>query len=553
MVGFAQKYVKDAGIGTIVALMLPYTVVLLVLWTLLADRLERLRSSARTELRPYGRPTGGCRANPRWSRSGPSAGRRADHRRSRLGRVRPPRGRTSSGDGRSIPRSPRSLSALSDPGRRRSPPAPRKGRAGVGRLDLRLLDLEVRASHPRDIGLTDCRFAAVPVLRYALIDNLFLDGSALPGLDADRLEARGGVSLKGAVVTGELRLSGCRLDGNLSLDGASVTCPGRAALTADGIALRSVELRGARIDGETRMTAARVDGDLELTGARLSHPDGEALHLNRTVVRGGLFLRAARRSLARSISPAHRWIRCTTTRPHGRRRRSPSQSLPLQRAHRRSDGCGASHRLARAPRRRTAGARSSGPSLMNSWLTSPDMGHDDDAQTVLVEKERLQRAARRARATNPLWRLLLSVKDGLLGVTLLLPQAFAGICQLFFFWGLGVVVRGGAGTVCHQAEQPGGASLAGMDPVRHAEGRERNASRQGRPTPPCRGNPNSIASSPSRKHRATRPSMPGCIRSIRCFPCSRLDRGSTGAPPRRSAWVRASWGTSISRPSWDGP
>ena len=35
MVGFAQKYVKDAGIGTIVALMLPYTVVLIVLWTLL--------------------------------------------------------------------------------------------------------------------------------------------------------------------------------------------------------------------------------------------------------------------------------------------------------------------------------------------------------------------------------------------------------------------------------------------------------------------------------------------------------------------------------------
>jgi aminobenzoyl-glutamate transport protein len=35
MVGFAQKYQKDAGIGTIVALMIPYTAVLLVLWTLL--------------------------------------------------------------------------------------------------------------------------------------------------------------------------------------------------------------------------------------------------------------------------------------------------------------------------------------------------------------------------------------------------------------------------------------------------------------------------------------------------------------------------------------
>lgn len=35
MVGFAAKYQKDAGIGTIVSLMLPYTVVLLVLWTAL--------------------------------------------------------------------------------------------------------------------------------------------------------------------------------------------------------------------------------------------------------------------------------------------------------------------------------------------------------------------------------------------------------------------------------------------------------------------------------------------------------------------------------------
>jgi aminobenzoyl-glutamate transport protein len=35
MVGFANKYQKDAGIGTIVALMLPYTVVLLIVWTLL--------------------------------------------------------------------------------------------------------------------------------------------------------------------------------------------------------------------------------------------------------------------------------------------------------------------------------------------------------------------------------------------------------------------------------------------------------------------------------------------------------------------------------------
>ena len=34
IVVFCQKYVKNSGIGTLVALMLPYSVVMLVLWTL---------------------------------------------------------------------------------------------------------------------------------------------------------------------------------------------------------------------------------------------------------------------------------------------------------------------------------------------------------------------------------------------------------------------------------------------------------------------------------------------------------------------------------------
>ena len=35
IVGFAQKYDKNAGVGTVVALMLPYVAWLLVIWTLL--------------------------------------------------------------------------------------------------------------------------------------------------------------------------------------------------------------------------------------------------------------------------------------------------------------------------------------------------------------------------------------------------------------------------------------------------------------------------------------------------------------------------------------
>ena len=50
MVGFAAKYQKDAGIGTIVSLMLPYTVVLLVLWTLLLIAWHVARPPARPGL-----------------------------------------------------------------------------------------------------------------------------------------------------------------------------------------------------------------------------------------------------------------------------------------------------------------------------------------------------------------------------------------------------------------------------------------------------------------------------------------------------------------------
>jgi aminobenzoyl-glutamate transport protein len=35
IVTFAQKYQKDSGVGTVIALMLPYIVILCVLWTLL--------------------------------------------------------------------------------------------------------------------------------------------------------------------------------------------------------------------------------------------------------------------------------------------------------------------------------------------------------------------------------------------------------------------------------------------------------------------------------------------------------------------------------------
>ena len=167
---------------------------------------------------------------------------------------------------------------------------------------------------------------------------------------------------------------------------------------ADEIEVKSVELRGATIAGETRMTSARIDGDLDLTGAKLSHPGGEALHLNRTVVRGGLFLRGGA-----EIKGALDLTGASVDTLHDDEASWPKPgNLLLNRC--------LYNALIGGPmdaRRRLAWlARQSPERWGEDFWPQPyeqlayvfrEMGHDEDARTVLVEKERLQRAARRAR------------------------------------------------------------------------------------------------------------------------------------------------------------
>lgn len=103
-----------------------------------------------------------------------------------------------------------------------------KGVRIVGALITGVLDLE-GCRVPRDIVLINCRFVAAPVLLSAVIDNLFLNGSTLPGLRADRLKAQGNVGLFDVKATGELRLLGTKLGGDIDCSDAALT-----ALIADG-------------------------------------------------------------------------------------------------------------------------------------------------------------------------------------------------------------------------------------------------------------------------------------------------------------------------------
>jgi hypothetical protein len=147
---------------------------------------------------------------------------------------------------------------------------------------------------PRSLAFLFCRIEEAPLLRDAEIDNLFLNGSALPGLDADRLTTRGNVHLRGAKVTGEVRLLGSKLGGDLSCVGVMLTAGAKGkALSGDGIDARGdVRLDGAKVTGEVGLPGARLSGDLVCVGATLTAgKTGDALSANGARIDGGLFLR----------------------------------------------------------------------------------------------------------------------------------------------------------------------------------------------------------------------------------------------------------------------
>ena len=172
---------------------------------------------------------------------------------------------------------------------------PERGVRVAGALVVGELDLE-GTRIPRDVGLLQCRFDSVPNFRSTRIDTLNLSGSALPGLNADRLRAEGGVILREVAVTGEIRLSGAKLGGDLDCDGARFTAgdSGRA-LFADGLlAEGGVFLRGVEATGEIRLGGAKLGGDLDCDGARFTAGDsGRALFADGLRAEGNVFLRGA--------------------------------------------------------------------------------------------------------------------------------------------------------------------------------------------------------------------------------------------------------------------
>lgn len=114
---------------------------------------------------------------------------------------------------------------------------------GVVRLDLRF-----------------CHFDSEPVFTAARLPELVLSGSKVPSLRADRMIVKGGVFLDdGIEASGEVRLLGAQIGGNLDCSNGKFSNPEGDALIADGLAVKgSVFLRNAKIEGAIDLTAARI-------------------------------------------------------------------------------------------------------------------------------------------------------------------------------------------------------------------------------------------------------------------------------------------------------
>jgi hypothetical protein len=118
-----------------------------------------------------------------------------------------------------------------------------------------------QARCPIRLALQYCHLAETPDLTAASLPELGLSGSVLPGLNADRLVVTGGCFLRdGFTASGEVRLLGADIGGNLDCADGTFVNAGGYALNAQGLTLKGgLILYDANVEGAIGLAATRID------------------------------------------------------------------------------------------------------------------------------------------------------------------------------------------------------------------------------------------------------------------------------------------------------
>ena len=167
----------------------------------------------------------------------------------------------------------------------------------TGTLDCLFVELR----HPLLAG--GCDFDRVLVLQYASIPALNLAGCNVPGIEGAGLCVAGDVFLRNKFhASGEVRLLGANIGGNLTCSGGTFENKGKIALLADRAQIAgSIQLCEPNVEdsndvrtfhaiGEVRLLGAEIGSDLDCHGGIFENAGGDALNADGAKVSGNIFL-----------------------------------------------------------------------------------------------------------------------------------------------------------------------------------------------------------------------------------------------------------------------
>lgn len=145
------------------------------------------------------------------------------------------------------------------------------------------------------INCSACTFNKPLMLRRStLLIGLFLIGSEVPGIQGDGLVTTGGVFLRDDFkATGEVRLLGAQISGNLECRKAQFDGKVGDALSADGAVIKGDVFlnNGFQATGTVRLLGAQIGGDLDCDKGLFDGKEGNALSADGAVINGSVFLR----------------------------------------------------------------------------------------------------------------------------------------------------------------------------------------------------------------------------------------------------------------------